>query len=142
MALVRGRVDRQPQLRLARRHGLRVMQAQRAELWVLHHLGAALSLDHLVLVPPLAKPRAVLAELRQELLVLRLARMARVLGAKPRQRVASGSLALRRHAALARIDHQPPQADTACPERRWSGEPSTTDAARFQARILVIGPSR
>ena len=25
---------------------------------------------------------------------------------------------------------------------RWSGEPSTTDAARFQARILVIGPNR
>src|ERR1700761_3427813 len=85
------------------------MQTQEAELRVLHDLGAALSLDHLVLAPPLAEPRAVLAHLRQELLVLPLAGMARVLSAKPRQRIAGGRFALRRHPALSRIDHQPPE---------------------------------
>ena len=118
-----------------------MIQPQRAEPRVLHDLGAALSLDHLVLVPPFAELRAALADLRHELLVLPLARVARVLGAEPRQRVAGGSLPLRGHAAVAGIDQQPPE-EIPPAASRWSGDPSTTDAARFQARILVIGPSR
>src|SRR5436309_4756633 len=85
------------------------MQAQSAELRVLDDLRAALSLDHLVLVPPLAELRTARGDLRQEVLVLLFPRMARVLGAKSRQRVTSRPLALWGHAALAGIDHQPPE---------------------------------
>src|SRR5690242_20777221 len=85
------------------------MQAQRAELRMLDDLGSSLSLDHLVLLPPFTEPGAVLTDLRHELLVLPLSRVACVLGAKSRERVASGCFPLRSRPLLTRVDHQQPQ---------------------------------
>ena len=79
-----------------------------AELRVVHDLGAPLSLDDLVLVPPIAEPGAAVADLGHELLVLGLARVAGVLGTEPGERVARGRLALGGH-LLPGFDQQPPQ---------------------------------
>ena len=74
-----------------------------------HDLGAALSLDHLVLVPPFAETRAALADLAQRTPRTR----ARPRGARTRHETARACCAPSPRAAgsyrLTRIDHQQPQ---------------------------------
>ena len=108
---------------------------------MIERLGAALGVGDLVLIPPLHKPGAVRLQLVDEVFIGRLAGMLRVLGAETGDHVVGGAPAARVIPGVAGVDEQHPE-QRAPLRGQVLRRPNSADAAPFQARMRVIGPSR
>ena len=105
--LVGGRELDEPQVRVARRSGLQVVEHEATDARVLDDLRAELLGEHLVARPPRAELLAGLVESLDERREVGVADAARLLGAEARERAAGGAPALLGVELLGR--EEPPQ---------------------------------
>src|SRR3954447_5476732 len=109
VALGQRRVEDQPLLRALLELEDRVLEPQLAQRRVLERLRAGAAAGDLVALPPAAELLAALAQVLDQLLEVRVAQVARVVGAKAGERGARAGLPVDRAAAALGIHEDRPQ---------------------------------